>query len=106
MKILKSKIFLSFPLALLSLEIYLGSLLGFFSFKLFTGKIPSLAFNVGSYRLHFHHWLYGSAILIPALYYNFLPFPQFSLGFLGGVIFQGIYCYRDWYRVIVKQKDV
>jgi len=106
MKILKSKFFLSLPIALLSLEIYLGSLVGYFSFKFFTGKIPSLAFNIGNYRLHLHHWLYGLAIMLSGLYYNFLPFPQLSYGVLGGMIFHGIYSYRDWHRIIVKQKNI
>jgi len=102
-KFKKSKFLLGLPLALFSLEIYLGSLLGYFSFKFFTGKTPSLAFNVGNYRLHLHHWLYGLAILIPALHYNFLPFPQLSYGFLGGAIFQGIYCYSDWHKILIKK---
>jgi len=101
----KPKFLLSLPLALLSLEIYLGTLLGYFSFKFLTGKVPSFAFNIGNYRLHLHHWLYSLAILIPGLYYNFLPFPQLSFGFLAGAVFQGIYCYRDWYRVIIKRKN-
>jgi len=104
-KFKKPKFLLGLPIALFSLEIYLGTLLGYFSFKFFTGKVPSLAFNVGNYRLHFHHWLYSLVILIPALYYNFLPFPQFSYGFLGGAIFQGIYCYQDWHKVLIRKKE-
>lgn len=105
MKIPKPKILLSLPLALLSLEAYLGTILGYFSFKFFSGKFPSLVFNIGNYRLHFHHWLYSLAILIPALHYNFLPFPQFSFGFLLGAAFQGIYCYRDWYKILIRKKE-
>jgi len=104
-KFKKPKFLLGLPIALFSLEIYLGTLLGYFSFKFFTGKVPSLVFNIGNYRLHFHHWLYSLVILIPALYYNFLPFPQFSYGFLGGAIFQGIYCYQDWHKVLTRKKE-
>lgn len=99
----KPKFFLTVPLAFLSLEMYLGSLLGYFSFKFFTGKIPSLVFNIKKWRIHIHHWLYGLIILISALRFDFLPFPQFSFGFLTGMIFQGIYCYQDWYRVLMKR---
>ncbi len=112
MKIPKSKILLSLPLALFSLEIYLGALSGYFLSKHLSAKgigqknrwWKSIVFGIGNYRMHLHHWLYSLAILIPGLYYNFLPFPQLSLGFLGGAIFHGIYCYRDWYRIIIKQK--
>jgi len=112
MKIPKSKILLTLPLALFSLEIYLGALSGYFLSKYLSAKEvsqknrwwKSVVFGIGNYRLHLHHWLYGLAVLIPGLYYNFLPFPQLSCGFLGGAIFHGIYCYRDWYRIITKQK--
>ena len=100
----KLKFFLTLPIALISLNTYLGSVLGYLTFRFFTGKIPSLAFNIGDYRLHLHHWLLSLAILLSAWHYNFLPFPQFSFGFLSGAIFEGIYCYRDWYRIIFKHK--
>jgi len=111
-KKIKPKVLLSLPLALLSLEIFLGGLFGFLLSKYLSAKEAgqrnrwwkSLVFDIGNYKLHFHHWLYGLAVLIPGLYYNLLPFPHLSLGFLGGAIFQGIYCYRDWYKVITKQK--
>ena len=113
MKIFKSKILLSFPLALLSFEIYFGLLSGYFLSKYLSAKEAgkknrwwkSIVFRIGNYKLHFHHWLYSLAILILALYYNFLPFPYLSYGFLGGAIFQGIYCYRDWYKVLTKKKN-
>ena len=100
------------PLALLSLEVFLGGISGFFLSKYLSAKEAgqsnrwwkSLAFDIGNYKLHFHHWLYGLVALTLGLYYNLLPFPQLSLGFLGGAIFQGIYCYRDWYKVITRQK--
>ena len=31
--------------------------------------------------------------------------PEVSYGFLSAVVFQGIYCYKDWYRII-KRKGV
>jgi len=103
-KLVKPKFFLGIPLALFSLEIYFGAIFGYFLTKFFTGKIPSLAFNIGKWRLHFHHWLCGLGILISALHFNFLPLPQFSFGFLGGVVFQGISCYPDWHKILSKQK--
>lgn len=111
MRISKRKIFLGLPVALLSVEIYLGMLAGYLAGKFLAGKkvgqppaiLKSLVFGVGSYKLHIHHWMYGSGILISSLSLNFLPpWPQFSLGILGGVILQGIITYSDWYQIIKK----
>lgn len=107
----KSKALLGLPLALVSLEIYFGTLFGYFITKFFSGKetgspgkIKSLIFNIGDYQLHLHHWLLGLMILIFTIWHQFLPFSHFSFGFLGGIIFQGISCYSDWYKVLTKQK--
>jgi len=113
MKFFKSKFLLSLPLVLLSWEIYIGVLLGYFFSKYLSAREAgqknrwwkSLVIRIGNYQLHFHHWLYSLAILISGLYYNFLPFPQLSYGVLGGMIFHGIYSYRDWYKIITRQKE-
>lgn len=111
MKISKKKILLGVPIALISLELYFGVLFGYLLGRVLSGKeagqkgkIKSLVFNIGNQRLHLHHWLYGLGVLISAVWYSFLPFPQFSFGFLGGLIFQGISCYPDWRQVLTKQK--
>jgi len=111
-KLIKSKILLGTPVALFSLEIYFGLLLGYFLSKFFAGKqtgcagiIKSIAFNIGNYRLHLHHWLFGFGLLCSAVLLNYCPFfPQFSYGFLGGLVFQGVSCYPDWYKILTKQK--
>jgi hypothetical protein len=111
-RLVRPKFFLSTPLALLSVEIYLGIILGYFITKFCSGqepglpgKIKSFTFNIGNYKLHLHHWLLGFMILISALSLKFFPFlPQFSYGFLGGVIFQGVSCYPDWHKILSKQK--
>jgi hypothetical protein len=103
-KLVKPKFFLGMPLALISFELYSGALLGYFAAKLLSGRLKSLIFHIGNYKLHLHHWLYGLGILISAAWYQFLPFPQFSFGFLGGVVFQGISCYPNWHRVLIRRK--
>ena len=112
-KLVKPKFFLGTPLALFSLEIYFGAISGYFVGKFLSGKqagqsgiIKSIILNIGQYRLHFHHWLYSLGILVLAIFYQFLPFPQFSFGFLGGLAFQGISCYSDWHKVLFRQKRV
>lgn len=109
-KLVKPKFFLGVPLAVFSLEIYFGAIFGYLLAKFFSGKetglpgkINSLAFNIGKWRVHFHHWLYGLGILI-SLFFIGLSLPQFSFGILGGLIFQGIFSYKDWHRVLVRKK--
>jgi hypothetical protein len=59
-----------------------------------------------NYQLHLHHWFLalivggvfvvkGFCILTPEVFY----------GALSAIVFQGIYCYEDWYRII-KRKNV
>ncbi len=111
LKLIKPKFFLGIPLAVFSLEIYFGVIFGYLLAEFFSGKetglpgkINSLAFNIGKWRIHLHHWLCGLGILLSLFFVN-LPLPQFSFGILGGFIFQGISCYPDWHKIIIKQKD-
>jgi hypothetical protein len=65
------------------------------------GIIRSITISWRSYQIHLHHWLVtlivagilavkGCYILPPATFY----------GVASAVVFQGIYCYKDWYRII------
>jgi len=112
-KLIKSKkLFLGMPVAVFSPEIFFGALSGYLLTDFFSGKeaglqgkMKSLAFDIGRWRIHFHHWLWGLGILLSILLINInLPFHQFSFGILGGMIFQGISCYPDWHKIIVKKE--
>ena len=104
------KIFLGLPLALISIQVFLGVLLGYFFGKIISGKktgepgkIKSIILKMGHYKLHLHHWLLSTGILILNFLAGiFLPFPKFSLSFLGGLAIQGILCYSDWHQIIKK----
>ncbi len=101
----KPKILLGTPIALFSLEVYLGMVLGYFAADLFSSRIKSVIFNIGRYRLHLHHWLLCLVILSFVVFYEFSPLPiYFSSGILGGLIFQGVFCYSDWHRILTKAK--
>lgn len=105
------KFLLSTPLALISLQIYFGIIFGYFFGKFLSGKksgqsgkIKSINLHIGNYKLHLHHWLLSLGILI----FNFLtsfspPFPQFSLSFFGGLMIQGILCYPDWHKILIRR---
>ncbi|MCK5044530.1 hypothetical protein KAR26_02285 [Candidatus Parcubacteria bacterium] len=108
-----SVIFLGFFSAYISFQICLGIIMGYFVARIFSGKQPgetgrikSIIFHWGDYRLHLHHWFLGFAVVLLALVldYSFFDYGKFSYSFLGGLIFQGIFCYCDWKRIIIKQK--
>ncbi len=105
------KILLGIPLAIISFEIYLGIVLGYFLGKFLSGKktgqsgiIKSIVLNIGNYKLHIHHWLLSLGILILNLLTSlFFPFPKFSLSLLGGLMIQGIVCYPDWHKIFIRE---
>jgi hypothetical protein len=58
-----------------------------------------------NYRLHLHHWLLaliiGGVLALKGLCF---PTPEIFYGGLSAVVFQGIYCYEDWHRIIKRKK--
>lgn len=99
------------PLAIISFEIYLGVLIGFLGAIFLAGKetgkqgyVKSVILDCGKYKLHLHHWLLGLSFVPLAVHYNLAFFSdQFALGMMGGLIYQGITCYNDWHRVIIRK---
>ncbi len=113
-KISKRKLLLSLPIALISFEIYSGVLVGYLAGKFFGGKETgypgrlrkSIIFNLGKYKLHVHHWVTGAGIIIATIILNLsFPYPQFSYGFLGGLVFHGIFSYSDWHKILIKKEN-
>jgi len=68
------------------------------------GIVRSVIIPWRSYRLHLHHWLIalivGGVLLTRGFY---VVTPQVFYGVLAAAIFQGIYCYEDWYRIIKRK---
>lgn len=70
------------------------------------GIVRSITIPWRNYQLHLHHWLLalivGGVFLVRGFY---ILTPEVFLGSLSAIIFQGIYCYEDWYRII-KRKSI
>jgi hypothetical protein len=70
------------------------------------GIVKSIIIPWRNYQLHLHHWLLaliaGGVFLVRGFY---ILTPEVFYGFLSAIIFQGIYCYEDWYRII-KRKNI
>lgn len=107
---ISKKSFLAIPVALISVEIYLGVIIGYFCGKFFAGKydgyqrIKSIFINIGKYRIHLHHWIIFSVLGICAAAYNLFPFfPQFFFGAMGGLVLQDIYLDENWRKILIRR---
>jgi len=67
------------------------------------GKLRSRFIPLGKYRIHLHHWLWSSwAIIIFTVFKGAYILPSdLFYGFFGAIVFHGIYCYSDWYKVLI-----
>ena len=89
-------------------DILIGGVLGYGFFSIFSGKFTgdrierSIRPKIGEYRLHIHHWLWCSAILIVMLLAR-LYYPL-VIGILFGSIVQGL-TFRDRFVVFYKDAD-
>ncbi len=69
------------------------------------GKIISLVIPFRRWKIHLHHWLYALGLigLSSTTGMHFLT-PTVTFGLLGGLVFQGIYCYNDWHVVLIRRR--
>ena len=70
------------------------------------GRIRSIVIPVGKFRLHLHHWLLGALMMcvgVAKSIFIYIPEEVFY-GMLSGFVWQGVYCYGDWYRIIYKSR--
>jgi len=69
------------------------------------GRVRSIIIPCRRYELHIHHWflsfLLGATSGAAGF---FLVAPELFYGFLSGFVFQGIYCYSDWHRIVKRKK--
>ena len=68
------------------------------------GKVRSVVIPLRRWGVHLHHWLY-SLFLISLSFSTGMHFltPEITYGLLGGLVFQGIYCYGDWHVILVSR---
>lgn len=94
---------------LISLELGVSIVVGYLVARFFAGskvsvkgRIPSLlVFRFRAHRVHVHHWLSFSLLLVVLLLSHvFILTPHIFYGFLGGVAVQGVLYYDDWANVV------
>lgn len=84
-----------------------GGIIGFLIAKIFAGKkegekglIGSIKFSIGKYKIHLHHWIIATLVLV--FLFSIGVYNNFVYGLFFGIIVQGL-CYRDFYKIIYKQ---
>jgi uncharacterized membrane protein len=109
----KYKILLTFPIFFISIQIFIGVLIGYVSALLLSGKetkkqgiIKSIKFILGNYCIHIHHWIIGLSLIPLIIYYNFVFLSNyFVIGLVSGVVCQGFFCYDDWNKILFRIKQ-
>jgi len=69
-------------------------------------KVRSYLIPLGKYKIHLHHWLLSSCVIIGFVVFKgayVLP-SNLVYGFFGAIVFHGIYFYSDWYRVLIPRQ--
>ena len=69
------------------------------------GRLKSILIPLGRHKLHVHHWLISAGVISLSVTTNVcLGAPAIFYGALGGLVFQGVYCYSDWHKILVTRK--
>ena len=70
-------------------------------------KVVSIIIPVGRWKIHLHHWLCSLGLigLSTTMGVYFLT-PAVTYGLLGGLVFQGVYCYSDWHRIVLSRDRI
>jgi hypothetical protein len=65
------------------------------------GRVKSIIIPWRKWELHLHHWFVCSLLAITSALKGFSVItPELFYGFLVGLVFQGIFCYSDWHKII------
>jgi len=68
------------------------------------GKARSLVIPFRKWVIHLHHWLYSLCLIgLSSITGIYILTSTITYGLLGGLIFQGIYCYSDWHVILISR---
>ncbi len=114
---MKKKLVAILPIIVASITLgylfFLSWLLGFLASKYVAGKsvgergkVRSIVIPFRRWGIHLHHWLYSLCLigLSSTTGIHFLT-PAITCGLLGGLVFQGIYCYSDWQIILISRRQ-
>src|ERR1035437_6981910 len=101
--VMMASFYYSFLLAIGIALGYLGSKI-FSKYLLESGKVDCIFIDCGKYKIHLHHWILGTLLLILAWTVDYFYLPWFFVGVLLGIIAHDIYDFNDWHKVFVKKE--
>ena len=68
------------------------------------GKLSSVVIPFRRWGIHLHHWLYSLGLIsLSSITGTHFVAPDITYGLLGGLVFQGIYCYGDWHIILISR---
>ena len=88
----------------------LGLALGYIGAKIFSkylleqGKVDCIFIDCGKYKIHLHHWILGTLLLLLVWVIDYFYLPRFFVGVVCGVIAHDIYDFNDWHKILVKNE--
>ncbi len=101
--VMVASFYYSFLLALGLAMGYLGSKI-FSKYLLDSGKVDCIYIDCGKFKIHLHHWILGSLLLVTAWVLDYFYLPRFFVGVVCGIIAHDIYDFNDWHKVFVKKE--
>lgn len=84
---------------------YLGAKLYCLALNIDENSDRRIFLDCGKWKIHFHHWILGTLVLLVVWIVDYFYLPRFFVGVVGGIIAHDIYDYNDWHQVIVKNED-
>ena len=94
-----------------SFLIAIGLALGYIGSKIYSkllvenGKVDCIYIDCGKYKIHLHHWILGTMLLLLVWVIDFFYLPRFFLGVVMGIIAHDIYDFNDWHKILVKNEN-
>jgi hypothetical protein len=88
----------------------LGLVLGYIGSRIFSkyllesGKVDCIFIDCGKYKIHLHHWILGTLLLLFAWFIDYFYLPRLFVGVVCGIIAHDIYDFNDWHKVFVKNE--
>ena len=89
----------------------LGLALGYIGSKIFSkfflerGKVDKIYIDCGKWKIHMHHWILGSLLLLIVWFIDYFYLPRFFVGVVSGIIAHDIYDFNDWHKVLERNED-
>ena len=93
-----------------SFLIAIGLALGYLGSKIYSkllienGKVDCIYIDCGKYKIHLHHWILGTLLLLLVWVIDYFYLPRFFVGVVLGVIAHDIYDFNDWHKVLIKNE--